>query len=76
MKSKLHTWAEEAWSCLVITAAAFLFLYMVFAWVVIICLSVAESAWFLMMIPTWFVDVWALGRVIKYANRKWGENGG
>lgn len=72
MKSKLHTWAEEVWSILLIGAAVILFLIMIFAWVVILALTVAVSLKFLLLIPLWFVDVWALDKLMKYVDGKWG----
>lgn len=76
MKSKIRIWADEAWSCLVITAWAILFLFMIFAWAIILILTVAQSVYFLLLIPLWPLDVWAFKKLIDYTNRKWGVGSG
>lgn len=76
MKSKIRIWAEEAWSCLIVAAWAILFLFMIFAWAIILILTVAKSAYFLLLIPLWPLDIWALKKLIEYTNRKWGVDSG
>ncbi len=72
MKSKLHKAAAQLWQYIVMLCVVLMSLFMVFAWVVILVLTVAKSTWFLLLIPLWPLDLYALGKVLDYANRKWG----
>lgn len=50
--------------------ATVMFLYMVFAWVISLVLTVAVSPLYLLLIPLWFIDIWALNRLLKLIDRK------
>ncbi len=52
-----------------------MFLYMVFAWVIALMLTVAISPWFLLMIPMWIADLLAFNQFTKYINRRCGHSG-
>lgn len=67
---------EELWSVALIAAAVVMFLYMAFAWAVVYVLIVAKTLWYIPAILIWPLDVWSLNKLLKYAGRKWGKNGG